>query len=59
LAELARGRRREQVPDVRRALDGQVQDLQRVLLQQGRAHLDVRDAAIAHRQHEIAQRLEP
>ena len=59
LAELARGRLREKVPELRRALHGQVQDFHRVLLQQVLAHLDFLDAAIAHLQHEIAQRLEP
>jgi transposase len=59
LAELARGRLRGKLPELRRALHGQVQALHRVLLQQVRAHLDFLDAAIAHLQHEIAQRLEP
>jgi transposase len=59
LAELARGRLRGKLPELRRALHGQVQAFHRVLLQQVLAHLDFLDAAIAHLQHEIAQRLEP
>ena len=59
LADLARGRLRGKVPDLRRAVHGQVQAFQRVLLQQVLAHLDLLDAAIAHLQHTIAQCLEP
>jgi transposase len=59
VADLARGRLRGKLPALRRALHGQVQSFQRVLLQQVLAHLDFRDVAIAHLQHAITLRLEP
>jgi transposase len=57
LAELAKGRLREKLPELRRALRGQFGDHQRFLVAQQLAHVDFLDGAIAEVSAEIAERL--
>jgi len=59
LAELARGRLRKKLPELRRALEGRVQPHHRILLAQMLAHIDYLEAAIADMQAEIARALAP
>ena len=59
LAELARGRLRATLPELRRALDGRVQPHHRVLLAHQLAHVDFLEATIADLQQEIAAALRP
>ena len=59
LADLARGRLREQLPDLERALTGRVGAHQRFLLAQQLAHIDFLEATIAQVSAEIAERLRP
>ena len=59
LAELARGRLRAKLPELRRALEGRVKAHHRVLLAQLLAHIDFLEAAIAELQAEIERRLAP
>ena len=59
LAELARGRLRAKLPELRRALEGRVRPHHRVLLAQLLAHIDFLEAAIAELQVEIERHLAP
>jgi transposase len=59
LADLARGRLREKLPELERALTGRVGPHQRFLLAQQLAHIDYLDAAIGRVSAEIAERLRP
>jgi len=59
LAELARGRLRVKLPELRRALEGQLQLHQRLLLRQMLAHLDFLEASLAEVQAEIERQLVP
>jgi transposase len=59
LAQLARGRLREKLPQLERALTGRVGAHQRFLVAQQLAHLDFLDEAIARVSGEIAARLVP
>jgi transposase len=58
LAELARGRLRSKIPQLRQALNGLVQPHHRFLVDQILAHIDFLEEAIAHVQQEIEQRLQ-
>jgi transposase len=57
LAELAKGRLREKLPELRRALQGRFGDHQRFMVAQQLAHVDYLDAAIAEVGAEVADRL--
>ena len=59
LAELARGRLRAKLPELRRALEGRVQPHHRALLAHQLAHIDFLEATIAELQLEIEQALRP
>jgi transposase len=59
LADLARGRLREKLPELERALTGRVGPHQRFLLAQQLAHIDYLEAAIERVSVEIAERLRP
>lgn len=59
LAELARGRLRTKLPELRRALEGRVQPHHRILLAQLLAHIDYLEGAIAEMQAEIERALAP
>jgi transposase len=59
LAELAKGQLRAKLPQLERALDGQVGPHQRFLLAQQLAHLDGLDELIDQLSREIADRLRP
>jgi transposase len=59
LADLARGRLREKLPELERALTGRVGPHQRFLLAQQLAHIDYLDVAIERVSAEIAERLQP
>jgi transposase len=59
LAQLARGRLREKIPQLERALAGRVAPHQRFLLAQQLAHLAYLDAAIERVSAEVAERLRP
>lgn len=59
LAELARGRLREKLPQLRRALAGQFGAHQQFVVGQQLAHIDFLDEAIAQVSSEIAERLRP
>jgi transposase len=59
LADLARGRLREKLPELERALTGRVGPHQRFLLAQQLAHIDYLDAAIERVSAELAERLHP
>ena len=59
LADLARGRLREKLPELERALTGRVGPHQRFLLAQQLAHIDYLDAAVERVSAEIAERLRP
>ena len=59
LAELARGRLRSKLPDLRKALDGRVQPHHRVLLTRILAHIDFLEEWFAHVQAEMEQYLVP
>jgi len=59
LAELARGRLRAKLPQLRQALDGRVQPHHRFLLQQILAHIDFLEESLAQVQQELEQRLGP
>jgi hypothetical protein len=48
LAELARGRLRAKLPQLRQALDGRVRDHHRLLITQILAHIEFEDALAAH-----------
>jgi transposase len=57
MAELARGRLREKIPQLERALAGRFGPHQRFLVAQQLAHLDFIDAAIARVSTEVAERV--
>ena len=59
LAELARGRLRAKLPDLRLALEGRVQPHHRFLLQRILAHITFLEESIAQVQQEIEQHLAP
>jgi transposase len=59
LAELARGRLREKIPQLQRALVGRVAPHQRFMLAQQLAHIDFLDETIQRVSAEIADRLRP
>jgi transposase len=59
LAQLARGRLREKLPQLEQALRGHFQAHQRFLVAQQLAHLDYLDDAITRVSAEIAERLRP
>jgi transposase len=59
LAELARGRLRAKLPDLRKALDGRVQPHHRVLLTRILAHVDFLEESLAQLQTEIEAYLTP
>ena len=59
LAELARGRLRSKLPQLRLALDGRLQTHQAFLLRRILTHIDFLGTSIAHVETEIEQRLRP
>jgi transposase len=59
LAELARGKLREKLPQLAQALRGHFADHQRFLVAQQLAHLDFLEEAIAQVSAELDQRLDP
>jgi transposase len=59
MAELARGRLRDKIPLLERALDGQIGQHQRFLLAQILAHIDFLDAQIVELDARIAERTRP
>lgn len=59
LAQLARGRLREKLPELERALVGRVEAHQRFLLAEQLAHVDFLDAAVDRVSAEVAERLRP
>lgn len=59
LAQLARGRLRAKLPDLRLALEGRVQPHHRFLLTRILAHIDFLEESLAQVQQEIEQRLAP
>lgn len=59
LAELARGRLRAKLPELRLALEGRVQPHHRFLLTRILAHIDFLEESLAQVQQEIEQRLSP
>jgi transposase len=58
LADLARGRLRAKLPDLRRALEGRVQPQQQFLLKRILAHIDFLETSLQEVQREIEQHLE-
>jgi transposase len=59
LAQLARGRRREKIPQLQQALAGQFRAHQRFLVAQQLAHIDFLDEVIERVSAEIAERVRP
>jgi transposase len=59
LAELARGKLRAKLPDLRKALEGRVQPHHRFLLQRLLAHIDFLEQSIGQVEGEIEQHLRP
>jgi transposase len=59
LAHLAKGRLREKIPDLERALTGQVTPHQRFMVAEHLAHIDFLEASIERVNEEIAERLQP
>jgi transposase len=59
LAQLARGRRREKIPQLEQALTGQFRAHQRFLIAQQLAHIDFLDASLERVSAEIGERLRP
>jgi transposase len=59
LAELARGRLRAKLPELRQAREGQLQPHHRLLLRQLLAHLDFLEVSLAEGQAEIDRHLVP
>jgi transposase len=59
LAELARGRLRAKLPDLRLALNGRVQPHHRVLLTRILAHIDFLDTSLTQLETEVEQYLAP
>lgn len=58
MAELARGRLREKLPELKRALTGVVREPQRFLLAQQLAHIDFLDEQVATLSAEIVRRVD-
>jgi hypothetical protein len=59
LAQLARGRLREKIPQLEQALAGQFGPHQRFLIAQQMAHIDFLDASLERLSAEIAERVRP
>ena len=59
LADLAKGKLREKLPDLERALAGRVQAHQRFLIARQLAHIDFLDAAIEQVSAEVQERMRP
>lgn len=59
LAELAKGRLRKKIPQLKQALSGQVREHHRFLLVEQLSHIDYLDEAIERLSGEIAERLRP
>ncbi len=59
MAEMARGRLREKIPELERALVGRFGEHQRFMVAQQLAHIDFLDGAIERVSEEIAERLRP
>jgi transposase len=59
LAQLARGRLREKIPQLEQALSGQFSAHQRFLIAQQLAHIDFLDASLERLSAEIGERLRP
>ena len=59
LAQLARGRLREKLPELERALVGRVEAHQRFMLAEQLAHIDFLDASIDRVSAEVAERVRP
>jgi transposase len=59
LAQLARGRLREKLPELERALAGRVEAHQRFLVAEQLAHVDFLEASIDRVSAEVAERLRP
>src|SRR5438874_11599016 len=59
LAQFARGRLREKIPQLERALAGRFAAHQRFLIAQQLAHIDYLDEAIERLNAEVAERLGP
>ncbi|MEA2529843.1 MAG: transposase [Thermomicrobiales bacterium] len=59
LAQLAKGRLREKLPELERALAGRVEAHQRFMLAEQLAHIDFLDASIERVSAELAERLRP
>jgi transposase len=59
LAQLAKGRMRERIPDLERALAGRFEAHHRFLVAQQLAHIDFLDTAIEQVSGEVAARLQP
>ncbi len=59
MAELAKGRLREKIPQLRRALEGDFNAHQRFMLSQQLAHIDFLDTAIEQVSAEIEERMSP
>jgi transposase len=59
LAQLAKGRLREKIPELERALTGNVTPHQRFMVAEHLAHIDFLEASIERVSGEIAERLQP
>jgi transposase len=59
LAELAKGRLREKLPELERALAGRIESHQRLLIAQQLAHIDFLEASIDQVSAEVAERVRP
>ena len=59
LAQLAKGRLREKLPELERALAGRVGSHQRFLIAQQLAHVDFLDASVEQVSAEVAERVRP
>jgi len=59
LADLARGRLRQKLPELRRALEGRFRSHHRFLLEQLLSHIDFLDESIARISEEVVQRIVP
>jgi transposase len=59
LAELARGRLRAKLPQLRQALDGRIHDHHRILISRILAHIEFLDGSLHTLEREIEERLRP
>lgn len=59
LADLARGRLRQKLPELRRALEGRFRSHHRFLLEQLLSHIDFLDESIARISEEVVQQIVP